>query len=150
MPHGEKRQWGLMSGLRRYFWRQAEANDSVPFHQVSNEVSISFPSLLQHHPQVQRNHVHRTWSLCRVFLLWSVLSGDQEYMCSATCVAASIEEELPLKTLFRVFFFLFFCRQLQSAFRVENTWRFFSFSSSSTSPAGTGVLAVPPLQVATH
>lgn len=42
MPHGEKRRRGLMSGLRRYFWRQAEANDRVPFHQVSSEVSISF------------------------------------------------------------------------------------------------------------
>lgn len=30
-------------------------------------------------------------------------------------------------TFQRVFFFSFFCRQLQSAFRVENTWRFFFF-----------------------
>lgn len=60
MPHGEKRRRGLMSGLRRYFWRQAEANDRVPFHRVSSEVSISFPSLLRHRPQVQRNRVRRT------------------------------------------------------------------------------------------
>lgn len=155
MPHGEKRRWGLMSGKWRCFWRQAEANDTVPFHQVSSEVSINFPPLPQHRPQVQLKRVHRTESTaslvdCRQS---PAISSDQRYMCSASCVGTSKEDELPLETLFREFFFFLSCQLLQSAFWVENTWRFFSsfpFSSSSPSPKGTGVLAVLLLQAATH